>query len=196
MLSEKDRGLVHLDSPYTVADTIARLEEIIRSKGITVLALIDHGGDAARAGLRMNPTQLLIFGNAKAGTPMMIASPSVAIDLPLKALAREDANGKVWLSYNSPEYLETRHSIPHDLIQNVAGIKAFSNILSRLRPIVHAIKRRSQRGRPVAPAPEGQNEFQEIRQRRSLRRIRRQQEWSILCGYGLGQDPPNRPCPV
>ena len=109
-------------SPHSVTETLARLEMIIQSKGIAVLARIDHSGDAAKAGLEMHPTKLLIFGNAKSGTPLMIASPTVAIDLPLKALVWEDADGKVWLSYNSPAYLKQRHGIPDDLLQNIAGI--------------------------------------------------------------------------
>jgi uncharacterized protein (DUF302 family) len=119
-----DNGIVHLNSPHTVAETLARLETIVQSKGIAVLARIDHSGDAAKAGLEMHPTKLLIFGNAKSGTPLMIASPTVAIDLPLKALVWEDADGKVWLSYNSPAYLKQRHGIPDDLLQNIAGIVA------------------------------------------------------------------------
>jgi len=116
--------LIHLRSHYAVSDTISRLAEIVKSKGITVLARIDHGGDAARIGIKMNPTELLIFGNPKAGSPVMIASPTSAIDLPLKALSWQDADGKVWLSYNSVEYLAARHSIPNSLLQNIGVIKA------------------------------------------------------------------------
>ena len=117
-----DNGMVHLSSPHTVTETLARLETIVQAKGLTILARIDHSGDAAKAGLKMQPTQLLIFGNAKSGTPLMIASPSVAIDLPLKALVWQDDDGKVWLSYNSPDYLKERHAIPENLLQNIAGI--------------------------------------------------------------------------
>lgn len=117
-----DNGMIHLNSPRSVPDTLARLETVVQSKGIAVLARIDHSGDAAKAGLEMHPTKLLIFGNAKAGTPLMIASPTVAIDLPLKALVWEDGDGKVWLSYNSPNYLKQRHAIPDNLLQNIAGI--------------------------------------------------------------------------
>jgi uncharacterized protein (DUF302 family) len=117
-----DNGMVHLSSPYSVSETLARLEAVVQSKGIPILARIDHSGDAAKAGLKMQPTQLLIFGNAKAGTPLMVASPSVAIDLPLKALVWQDDEGKVWLSYNSPAYLQQRHAIPDNLLQNIAGI--------------------------------------------------------------------------
>ena len=118
-----DNGIIHLSSPHSVSETLARLETIVQSKGIPILALIDHSGDAAKAGFSMRPTQLLIFGNAKAGTPLMIASPGVAIDLPLKALVWQDADEKVWLSYNSPDYLKQRHRLPDNLMQNIAGIK-------------------------------------------------------------------------
>jgi uncharacterized protein (DUF302 family) len=117
-----DNGLIHLSSPHTVVETLARLETIVQAKGLTILARIDHSGDAAKADLAMPPTKLLIFGNAKSGTPLMIASPSVAIDLPLKALVWQDEEGKVWPSYNSPEYLKERHAIPENLLQNIAGI--------------------------------------------------------------------------
>ena len=122
MSSESNHGFVHLGSPYTVSETISRLEQIVSSKGLTVLARIDHSGDAARVGLEMNPTELLIFGSSKAGTPLMVASPTAAIDLPLKALTWRDADGNVWLSYNSPDYLKERHAIPENLLQNIAGI--------------------------------------------------------------------------
>src|ERR1700749_2027428 len=118
-----DNGMVHLESPRSVPETLARLETVVRAKGLTILAQIDHSGDAAKAGLSMRPTQLLIFGNARAGTPLMVASPGVAIDLPLKALVWQDANDKVWLSYNSPDYLKQRHPLPDNLMQNIAGIK-------------------------------------------------------------------------
>lgn len=111
-LPDKGMGMIHLGSPHTVMETLTRLETIVQSKGLTILALIDHSGDAAKAGLSMRPTQLLIFGNVKAGTPLMVASPSVAIDLPLKALIWQDPDDKVWLSYNSPDYLRQRHHIP------------------------------------------------------------------------------------
>ena len=109
-------------SPHTVMETLARLETIVQAKGLTILARIDHSGDAAKAGLQMRPTKLLIFSNARSGTPLMIASPSVAIDLPLKALVWQDDDEKVWLSYNSPAYLKERHAIPENLLQNIAGL--------------------------------------------------------------------------
>ncbi len=117
-----DNGMIHLSSPRTVPETLARLETIVQTKGLTILARIDHSGDAAKVGLEMHPTKLLIFGNAKAGTPLMFASPTVAIDLPLKALIWEDGDGKVWLSYNSLDYLQQRHILPDNLLPNITGI--------------------------------------------------------------------------
>ncbi|MGB9235505.1 MAG: DUF302 domain-containing protein [Terriglobales bacterium] len=114
-------GIVDLPSRYSVPETLARLQALLKENGVSVFALVDHSGGAAKVGLEMRPTQLLIFGNPKGGTPLMVAAPSVAIDLPLKALAWQDAQGKVWLSYNSPEYLQQRHGIPADLLKNIAG---------------------------------------------------------------------------
>ncbi len=119
-----DNGIINLSSPHTVLETLARLEAVVQAKGIPILAMIDHSGDAAKAGLQMEPTKLLIFGNAKAGTPIMLASPGAAIDLPLKALVWQDKDGKVWLSYNSPAYLKQRHAIPDKLLPNITGIEA------------------------------------------------------------------------
>jgi uncharacterized protein (DUF302 family) len=116
-------GLVNLSSPYSVKDTLARLEELCKQKGVPVHFRIDHSGDAARVGLKMNPSEMLMLGNPKNGTPLMNASPTVAIDLPLKALAWEDSAGKVWLTYNSPDYLAERHHLPADLIGNIAVLK-------------------------------------------------------------------------
>ncbi|MGO8986990.1 MAG: DUF302 domain-containing protein [Terriglobales bacterium] len=117
-------GIVDVPSPYSVPETLARLQSILQEKAITVFALIDHSGEAEKVGLSMRPTQLLIFGSPKAGTPLMVAAPRLAIDLPLKALAWQDELGKVWLSYNSPEYLRQRHGFPADLMNNIAGIAA------------------------------------------------------------------------
>jgi len=115
-------GVVSRQSKYAVQETLDRLEAVLRERKITVFARIDHGGEATRAGLQMRPTQLLIFGNPRGGTPLMVASPTVAIDLPLKALAWQDENGKVWLSYNSPDYLKRRHELPEELVKNLSGI--------------------------------------------------------------------------
>ncbi len=119
-----DRGMIDVPSPYSVPETIARLELILKERGVIVFARVDHSGEAEKAGLTMRPTQLLIFGSPKGGTPVMVAAPSVAIDLPLKALAWEDERGRVWLSYNSPEYLQQRHGFPADLVKNLTAASA------------------------------------------------------------------------
>lgn len=114
-------GMVHLHSSYAVSETLQRLESVLQSHGLTVFARIDHSGEAEKVGLKMLPTKLIVFGSPKAGTPLMVASPTLAIDLPLKVLVWEDAGGQVWLSYNSPEFLQQRHNIPGDLLKNIAG---------------------------------------------------------------------------
>ena len=119
-----DRGVINVPSRYSVPETLTRLESILKAKGVNIFARVDHSGEAEKAGLKMRPTQLLIFGSPQSGTPVMIAAPSSAIDLPLKALAWEDEQGRVWLSYNAPEYLQERHAIPADLIKNLAGAGA------------------------------------------------------------------------
>jgi uncharacterized protein (DUF302 family) len=122
MSTYPDNGMIHLSSPYTVPETLARLESILQSRGITEFARIDHSGEAEKVSMKMHPTQLIIFGSPKGGTPVMLATPTAAIDLPLKALVWEDAGGKVWLSYNSAEYLKRRHNIPDELVKNIAVI--------------------------------------------------------------------------
>lgn len=121
--SEKNNnGLVNVRSKYSAAETLDRLEAAVQSLGLTVFARINFSGDAEKVGLKMHPAQLLLFGNPKAGTPLMIASPTIAIDLPLKALAWEDADGNVWVTYNEPEYLRERHGFPEPLIKNISGV--------------------------------------------------------------------------
>jgi uncharacterized protein (DUF302 family) len=107
-----------------VDETVRRLESVLGERGVRVFALIDHSGEAEKVGMKMRPTKLMIFGNPKGGTPVMVAAPTVAIDLPLKALVSQDENGKVWVSYNSPEYLQQRHGVPEDLIKNIAVVGA------------------------------------------------------------------------
>ena len=114
-------GMIHLSSPLSGAETVSRLESVLRAKGLTIFARIDHSGEATKAGLEMPFAQVLIFGSPKAGTPLMIAAPTLAIDLPLKALVWEDAEGKVWVTYNAPDYLEKRHGVAHELLANIAG---------------------------------------------------------------------------
>ena len=120
MATAANNGIVNKPSKHSVERTVETLTNILKSKGVAVFALIDHSGEAEKVGLKMRPTKLLIFGNPKAGTPLMLASPSSAIDLPLKILVWEDARGKVWVSYNSPEYLRERHGLPQELMQNIA----------------------------------------------------------------------------
>ncbi len=123
MTEDSGKGMVHCASPYSVEETLERLGAVLQSLGIPILARIDHSGGAAAMGLEMRPTKLVIFGNAKAGTPLMVAAPTLALDLPLKALVWEDADGKIWVSYNTPEYLRERHGIPEELLPKIAGIR-------------------------------------------------------------------------
>jgi uncharacterized protein (DUF302 family) len=116
-----EKGLIQIPSRYPVDETVQRLQSSFAAKGLQVFALIDHSGEAAKVGLKMRPTKVLIFGSPKGGTPPMVAAPSLAIDLPMKALVAEDEAGKVWLTYNAPEYLKERHGVPEDLIKNLAG---------------------------------------------------------------------------
>jgi uncharacterized protein (DUF302 family) len=122
MPTSQDNGMVHLSSPYPVPETIQRLDAILQTRGLAVFARIDHSGEAEKVGMKMHPTQLIIFGSPRGGTPLMVASPTLAIDLPLKALVWEDAGGKVWVSYNTAEYLKQRHNIPDELVKNIAVI--------------------------------------------------------------------------
>jgi len=119
---KKKNGIVDVPSNHSVDEMVEKVKNILQSKGITLFALVDHSGEAEKVGMKMPPTKLLIFGNPKGGTPLMLAAPSVAIDLPLKILVWEDGQGKVWVSYNSPEYLQERHGLPQDLLQNIAVV--------------------------------------------------------------------------
>src|SRR3982074_38113 len=121
-MPSNENGLVHVASSRPVPETLNKLQATLEARGLKVFALSDHSGEAEKAGLKMRPTQLLIFGSPKGGTPLMVAAPTLAIDLPLKALVWEDADAKVWISYNSPESLQQRHGFPADLLENIAGI--------------------------------------------------------------------------
>ena len=124
--SNSGNGIVTIPGHRSVNETVQKLQEMLQSKGVKLFALVDHSGEAKKAGMQMPPTKLLVFGNPKAGTPLMIASPSIAIDLPLKILVSEDRDGKVWVSYNAPAYLQARHALPHDLLQNIAVVEALA----------------------------------------------------------------------
>ena len=126
MAAEKNSGLINLPSNHSVNEKVEKLKAILQSKGITLFALIDHSGEAAKLGMQMRPTKLLIFGNPKGGTPVMLAAPSSAIDLPLKILIWEDAKGTVWVTYNSPAYLQERQNIPVELLPNIAVIETLA----------------------------------------------------------------------
>jgi uncharacterized protein (DUF302 family) len=126
MTPQADRGIIDKPSNHSVDQTVEKLKAILQSKGVTLFAVIDHSGEAEKVGMKMPPTKLLIFGNPKAGTPLMQAAPSIAIDLPLKILVWEDAQGKVWVSYNSPEYLQERHGLPRELLQNIAVVETLA----------------------------------------------------------------------
>jgi uncharacterized protein (DUF302 family) len=119
-------GIVDVASKHTVHETVEKLKGILQAKGVTLFALVDHSGEAEKVGLKMRSTKLLIFGSPKAGTPLMVAAPSVAIDLPLKILIWEDAQGKTWVSYNSPTYLQERHGLPQELMQNISVVEALA----------------------------------------------------------------------
>ena len=118
------KGLIQIASRYDFNQTVGRLQIAFSEKGLQTFAVIDHAGEAAKAGLTMRPTKVLIFGSPKSGTPLMVAAPSLAIDLPLKALVAEDADGKASVTYNDPEYLRERHGFPAELTKNLAGAGA------------------------------------------------------------------------
>lgn len=117
-------GIIDKQSNYTIDQTVEKIKVMLQAKGVTLFTMVDHSGEAEKVGMKMPNTKLLIFGNPKAGTPLMLAAPSIAIDLPLKILVWEDARGKVWMSYNSPEYLQKRHGLPPDLLQNISLVEA------------------------------------------------------------------------
>lgn len=119
-------GIIDKPSHHSVEETVERLKVILQSKGVKLFAVVDHSAEAEKVGMKMLPTKLLIFGNPKAGTPLMQAAPTVAIDLPLKILVWQDEKRKVWISYNSSRYLQERHGIPPDLVQNIAVIEALA----------------------------------------------------------------------
>ncbi len=123
MTSDRDPGLTCLPSPPSVAPTVNSLPPPRAAKSITLFGLVDHSGAAAKVGMTMPPTKLLILGSPRAGTPLMLAAPSAALDLPLKILVHEDNAGKVWITYNAPSYLQQRHAIPNELLPNIAGIE-------------------------------------------------------------------------
>ena len=121
-----DNGIITIPSSHSVNETVERLKGILQAKGVTLFAVVDHSGEAEKVGMKMHPTKLLIFGSPKAGTPLMLAAPSIASDLPLKILIWEDAQRKVRISYNSPDYLRERHGLPRELVQNIAVVETLA----------------------------------------------------------------------
>ena len=121
------KGIIEKRSKHSVDETVDKLKAILQSKGVTLFAVIDHSGEAEKVGMKMRPTKLLIFGSPKAGTPLMLAAPSIAIDLPLKILVWEDSQGQVRTSYNSPEYLKERHGLPENLLVNIAVVDGLAS---------------------------------------------------------------------
>jgi uncharacterized protein (DUF302 family) len=123
-MDDTERSLTTVVSPYTVQETLKRLEDLIVARGLKLFVRIDHSGEAEKAGLKMNPAQVLIFGSPVAGTPIMVAAPTSAIDLPLKVLVWGSEEGAVHVTYNNPEYLGRRHGIPSNLLKNIMGVSA------------------------------------------------------------------------
>jgi uncharacterized protein (DUF302 family) len=117
-----DLGVLRIASSHSVAETMARLEALLRERGVLIFARIDFSGDAGRAGLAMRPEQMLIFGSPKAGTPLMQAEPTAGLDLPVKALVFEDATGRTWVAWNDPQYIVRRHGLPAPLAANLAAV--------------------------------------------------------------------------
>jgi uncharacterized protein (DUF302 family) len=124
-------GLITIRSSYPVKVTIDRLETEVKSRGLTIFARVDHAAGASQAGLTLRPTDLLIFGNPKTGTPLMQANQAIGIDLPLKALAWEDAAGAVWLSYNDPDWIARRHALDGASASTIAAVSAMLDAVSR-----------------------------------------------------------------
>lgn len=126
MASSAGNGIVNNPSNHSVDETVEKIKGLLAAKGVTLFALVDHSGEAEKVGMEMPPTKLLIFGSPQAGTPLMLARPSIAIDLPLKILVWEDGQGKTQVSYNSPEYLRRRHELPAELLPNISVIETLA----------------------------------------------------------------------
>ena len=135
------RGIGIIDTPsnHSVDETVEKLKGILQAKGVTLFALVDHSGEAEKAGLKMRPTKLLIFGSPKAGTPVMLAAPSSAIDLPLKILVWEDGHSKVWISYTSQQYLQERHGLSARITSELSNSKNVGSQGRRIVPTKPAI---------------------------------------------------------
>ena len=122
-----ESGIVTIPSEYSVDETVSRLQKLLEAKGIRIFTTVDHSGEAEKVGLQMPNTKLVIFGNPRTGTPLMIAAPTIALDLPLKILIWEDRESKCWISYSSPDYLQNRHDLPSELAQPLRAVGSFAN---------------------------------------------------------------------
>ena len=130
-MSTANSGIVRQLGSHSVDATLEKLKSLLQARGITLFALVDHSGEASNAGLTMPNTKLAIFGNPKGGTPLMLAAPSIAIDLPLKILVAEDGTGKTWISCNSPEYLRERHNLPEELLKNIGIVASLAQEIAK-----------------------------------------------------------------
>lgn len=128
--TKTQNGIVTIAASHSVDETVLRLAQLLAAKGVKTFAVIDHSGEAESVGLSMPNTKLIVFGNPKAGTPLMIAAPIIAIDLPMKILVWEDLERKVWITYNSPEFLGNRHGLPSELTQTLAVAGALARSLT------------------------------------------------------------------
>ncbi len=131
MAAPLENGIVRFRSAHSIDATVDRIQSLLKAKGITLFALVDHSGEAAKVGLQMPPTKLLIFGNPKAGTPVMLAAPSAAIDLPLKILVAEEGDGSVWISTNSAIYLQKRHGYPEELLPAISAAEGLAESVAK-----------------------------------------------------------------
>lgn len=131
MSADATAGFARTRSRYTVDQTVDRLKSLLAAKGVTLFALVDHSGEAAKVGLKLRPTKLLIFGNPRAGTPLMAAAPTIGIDLPLKVLVWQADEGGVWIGYNDAEYIAARHGLPRNLLPALAGVQALVTAAAR-----------------------------------------------------------------
>jgi uncharacterized protein (DUF302 family) len=120
-------GIVTIPSQHSVDETVENIKKALAAKGVKLFAVIDHSGEAESAGLHMPNTKLLIFGNPKAGTPLMLAAPGIAIDLPLKLLVAEDTQGRAWISYNASDYLQSRHRLPAEFVPVLSAVETLAS---------------------------------------------------------------------
>jgi uncharacterized protein (DUF302 family) len=132
-------GLRVLPSQHSVTEVLRRVQSLARGRGLTVFAQIDFSGDAQRSGMALRPAGLVILGNPKAGTPLIVAAPTAAIDMPLKILAWQDTEGKTWVAYNEAEYLQARHGFPADLLKNIAALGVLAETAAGAQPIAEKI---------------------------------------------------------